>query len=162
MDNVAEQTSAAESTAQNQNAIDNRQTRSAHDTADTKVAEATQKVKSQLVPEISALNQQFEAMVSQNAEYDGNEKKFNVSNPIKMEDQAGLKIGYVIKYTVTGQDSQGPFEIQRRYNEFLALQNALNTHWPGCYIPAIPEKQLLGDKDDGFVEERRQLLERFI
>jgi hypothetical protein len=38
----------------------------------------------------------------------------------------------------------------------------LNERWPGCYVPAIPEKQMLGDKEDGFVEERRQLLERFI
>ena len=29
-------------------------------------------------------------------------------------------------------------------------------------MPAIPEKQLFGDKEDGFVEERRQLLERFL
>jgi len=63
-----------------------------------------------------------------------------VSNPIKMADQAGLKIGAVIKYTVSGSDSEGRFEIQRRYNEFLALNNALNDRWPGCYVPAIPEK----------------------
>jgi sorting nexin-1/2 len=29
-------------------------------------------------------------------------------------------------------------------------------------VPAIPEKQFIGDKDEQFVEERRQLLERFI
>lgn len=29
-------------------------------------------------------------------------------------------------------------------------------------MPAIPEKQLFGDKETGFVEERRQLLERFL
>ena len=29
-------------------------------------------------------------------------------------------------------------------------------------MPAIPEKQLIGDKEEGFVEARRQLLERFI
>jgi hypothetical protein len=80
-----------------------------------------------------------------------------------MEDTTGLiKIGNVIKYTVIGKDSEGRFEIQRRYNEFLALNRVLNERWPGCYVPAIPEKQLLGDKEDGFVEERRQLLERFI
>jgi len=88
--------------------------------------------------------------------------KFTVSNPIKMEDNAGLKIGQVVKYTVTGVDQQGQFEVQRRYNEFLAVNKALNERWPGCYIPAIPEKQFIGDKDEGFVEERRQLLERFI
>lgn len=79
-----------------------------------------------------------------------------------MNDTAGLGVGSVIKYTVIGNDSEGRFEIQRRYNEFLALNNSLNDRWPGCYIPAIPEKQLIGDKEDGFVEERRQLLERFI
>jgi hypothetical protein len=79
-----------------------------------------------------------------------------------MNETSGLKVGSVIKYTVTGTDSEGRFEIQRRYNEFLALNNALNERWPGCYVPAIPEKQLIGDKDEGFVEERRQLLERFI
>jgi hypothetical protein len=56
---------------------------------------------------------------------------------------------------VTGQDSEGRFEIQRRYNEFLALNTALNEGWPGCYVPAIPEKQMIGDKEEGFVEERR-------
>ena len=34
--------------------------------------------------------------------------------------------------------------------------------WPGCFIPCIPEKQILGDKEDGFIEERRSLLNRFI
>ena len=42
------------------------------------------------------------------------------------------------------------------------LQKALNDAWPGCYVPAIPEKQFIGDKDENFVEERRQLLDRFL
>jgi hypothetical protein len=52
--------------------------------------------------------------------------------------------------------------VQRRYNEFLALNEQLNERWPGCYVPAIPEKQIFGDKEDDFIEERRQLLERFL
>lgn len=65
-----------------------------------------------------------------------------------MQDQAGLvKVGMVVKYTVTGQDRQGRFEVQRRYNEFLALMEQLNERWPGCYVPAIPEKQMFGDKE---------------
>ena len=82
-------------------------------------------------------------------------QKWTVSNPIKMEDTAGLKIGQVVKYTVCGIDSQGPVEVQRRYNEFLALNKALNESWPGCYVPCIPDAQFIGNKDDGFVEERR-------
>ncbi len=39
-----------------------------------------------------------------------------------MEDNSGLiKVGSVVKYVVQGKDSQGVFEVQRRYNEFLAL-----------------------------------------
>ena len=69
-------------------------------------------------------------------------------NPIKMEDTAGLiKYGQVVKYTVVGQDSEGRFEIQRRYNEFFSLHLVLNDRWPGCYVPAIPEKQMIGDKE---------------
>lgn len=79
---------------------------------------------------------------------------FSVSNP--------QKIGSVVKYTVTGQDQEGKFEIVRRYNEFHILHTVLNDRWPGCFIPCIPEKQILGDKEDGFIEERRSLLNRFI
>ncbi len=50
----------------------------------------------------------------------------------------------------------------RRYNEFHILHVTLTTRWPGCFIPCIPEKQILGDKEDGFIEERRSLLDRFI
>jgi sorting nexin-1/2 len=42
------------------------------------------------------------------------------------------------------------------------LRNTLAQRWPGIYIPAIPEKKLVGNKDDEFVEERRSLLERFM
>jgi len=91
------------------------------------------------------------------------EYSFRVQNPVKVDDmKAGIKVGLVVKYTVVGRDSEGDFEIQRRYNEFLALNQQLNERWPGCYVPAIPEKQMLGDKDPGFIEERRQLLERFL
>jgi hypothetical protein len=79
---------------------------------------------------------------------------FSVSNP--------QKIGSVVKYTVTGQDQEGKFEVVRRYNEFHILHTVLNERWPGCFIPCIPEKQILGDKEDGFIEERRSLLNRFI
>jgi len=92
-----------------------------------------------------------------------------VTNPIK--------VGNVIKYTVKGQDKEGFFEAQRRFNEFYALRKALHTRWPGCYVPSIPEKTALtfdvtnsnpmnwsvkGNMEGAFVEERRALLERFL
>jgi sorting nexin-1/2 len=81
-------------------------------------------------------------------------QKFTVSNPVKIQGH--------IKYTVTGEDAQGEFTEVRRYKEFFALRNILVQRWPGVFIPAIPEKQILGNKDDQFVEERRLLLERFM
>lgn len=80
--------------------------------------------------------------------------QFTVRNPVKVTGH--------IRYTVAGVDSDGPFEESRRYKEFFALRNTLAQRWPGIYIPAIPEKKLVGNNDDGFVEERRQLLERFM
>jgi sorting nexin-1/2 len=80
--------------------------------------------------------------------------QFRVYNPIKVSGH--------IKYTVSGVDSDGPFEETRRFSEFYALREALATRWPGVYIPAIPEKKMMGNKDDKFVEERRALLERFM
>lgn len=95
--------------------------------------------------------------------FEDEQSNWSVSDPITLEDTSGLiKIGNVVKYMVTGQTSEGRFEVQRRYNEFLALNRQLNNRWPGMYVPAIPEKQLIGDKESGFIEERRQLLERFI
>lgn len=69
--------------------------------------------------------------------------------------------GYVT-YTITGEDAEGAFTVQRRFKEFFALRNILKDRWPGVYIPAIPEKKSFGNKDDAFVEERRSLLERFM
>lgn len=87
---------------------------------------------------------------------------WSVKDPVVLSDTAGLKIGKVVKFTISGNDSEGVFSVQRRYKEFLALKEALNQNWPGCYVPAIPEKQFIGDKEDGFIEERRMLLERFV
>jgi len=89
---------------------------------------------------------------------------FRVSNP--------QKIGKTIKYTVSGKDSEGDFEVVRRYNEFDALRQVLSIRWPGCYIPYIPEKKLdfpdvgnqgkIDSSEAKFIEERRALLERFV
>lgn len=92
------------------------------------------------------------------------ESPYNVKDPVA--------VGSIIKYSVTGIDSQGNWQTQRRYNEFETLRKVLVDRWPGCYIPSIPEKvtvninldkmSMSGNKDAAFVEERRALLERFI
>ena len=83
-----------------------------------------------------------------------------------------VKVGKITKYTVTGRDAAGEWTCQRRFNEFEAVARALNERWPGCYIPAIPEKvayaidvanmKMQDNNDAEFVEARRILLENFI
>lgn len=59
-------------------------------------------------------------------------------------------------------DDDGEFNDVRRYREFHALADILRIRWPGCYVPSIPEKKMVGSDDTQFVEERRELLERFM
>ena len=134
--------------------------------ADIHLKEEADKAKNQLLQEINAFkaNPDIAATDAQEASEASAEQSFNVKDPVA--------VGSVIKYTVTGVDSQGQFQTQRRYNEFETLRRVLTDRWPGCYIPAIPEKvtvsinvdkmSIQGNKDAAFVEERRSLLERLI
>lgn len=49
---------------------------------------------------------------------------FTVSDPVK---------GGHVTYTVRGFDDDGPFEGQRRYNDFFNLRAAILRRWPGVY-----------------------------
>ena len=55
------------------------------------------------------------------------EKNYSVRDP-------DFSAGFTV-YTVTGIDSQGAFEIKRRYNEFFLLQDALARRFPGVNVP---------------------------
>lgn len=84
-------------------------------------------------------------------------KKFDVVNPVKVGGSGGH-----IKYTVFGIDGEGEFQETRRFREFFALAQAIRVRWPGCYVPSIPEKKMVGNDKEEFVEERRSLLVRFL
>lgn len=88
---------------------------------------------------------------------------WTVSDPQETKETQGVfKIGTVVKYTVTGWDDEGQFTVQRRFSEFYELWESLVSRWPGCYVPGIPEKELINNKSLVFVEKRRLLLERFM
>jgi hypothetical protein len=123
------------------------------------IKQQAEKAKQQFVSEMMNLTDYNEAkaLVKDESEpvvENARQQKFSVSNPVKIQGH--------IKYTVQGEDATGPFEEVRRYKEFFALRNMMLQRWPGAYIPAIPEKKVIGNKDDDFVEERRSLLERFM
>ena len=52
--------------------------------------------------------------------------------------------------------------MSRRYRDFLWLYNSLHNNNPGVVVPPPPEKQAVGRFDTGFVESRRQALERML
>lgn len=78
---------------------------------------------------------------------------FTVTDPVNT--------GHVV-YTVKGRDEDGEFEGQRRYNDFYHIRNSLVNRWPGTFIPAIPSKKAVGNKDDKYIEHRRHFLQRFL
>ena len=50
----------------------------------------------------------------------------------------------------------------RRYSDFLWLRTVLVKSFPGIFIPPLPEKKVLGNKDNAFVESRRLDLQRWL
>ncbi|CDW91301.1 px domain containing protein [Stylonychia lemnae] len=123
--------------------------------SERRAKEEAEKVKKQLLEELNSMKlQEVPLEVPMKEEVDPKVKKFTVQNP--------TKIGGHIKYAVTGVDGEGDFEDVRRFSQFFALKNALQQRWPGIYIPALPEKKLVGNNEVKFVEERRNLLERFM
>ena len=87
------------------------------------------------------------------SEGDDQHESFTVSDPIK---------GGHVTYMVRGYDEDGPFEGNKRYNDFYNLRAAIMTRWPGVYCPPIPPKKIIGNKEDKFLEERKHFLERFL
>ena len=74
------------------------------------------------------------------------EFEFNVSNP---QDN-----GSFIEYMTKGKDKQGVWEGKRRFSDFWSLYEALMKRWPGCPIPFMPEKKMIGAKDISFLQDR--------
>ena len=126
--------------------------------ADEQLKIETEKAKKELIDQIKGFKQDdHDDSIMEAGEEEPEDprvQKFTVTNPSKTS-------GHV-KYTVTGIDDEGEFKENRRFREFHALSIVLRTRWPGCYIPAIPEKKLMNNNDAQFIEDRRQLLERFV
>lgn len=56
----------------------------------------------------------------------------------------------------------GYFLCERRYSDFNWLREELGLSYPGCIIPPIPDKQMLGTLDTQFVESRKRGLQKFL
>ena len=67
-------------------------------------------------------------------------------------------------YPVTGRDSLGEIDVQRRFQNFYDFRHMLTVRFPGLYIPPVPGKTQLGmhSKDDSTVRERKYFLDLFL
>ena len=81
--------------------------------------EEAEKAKKKLIEDLNKMTviEEDEHMHSHEEQENPRVKKFTVSNPVK--------VGGHIKYTITGEDSEGAFEESRRYKEFYALRSIL-------------------------------------
>ena len=63
-------------------------------------------------------------------------------------------------YTLQG--SKLPEPLSRRYRDFDALRKKLIERWPGVFIPNIPHKKTVGNKDKEIVVMRVEMINRFL
>jgi len=61
-------------------------------------------------------------------------------------------------YNIKGCDKTGDFDVFRRFSDFDILRDVMVGRWPGCFIPPIPAKKAIGNKDENVVEDRRRFL----
>ena len=68
-----------------------------------------------------------------------------------------------IHFTIRAFDTDGDFEIQRRFGTFEILRKALSTRLIGVYIPKLPKSSFFGEsRDIKFLQERAFHLEQFL
>ena len=63
-------------------------------------------------------------------------------------------------YTLQGSKLAEP--LSRRYSDFDALRRKLVERWPGVFIPNIPHKKTVGNKDKEIVGMRIEMINRFL
>ena len=79
-----------------------------------------------------------------------------VSDPIFNKES----VGGFISYTLQGPKIPEP--LSRRYRDFDALRKKLIERWPGVFVPNIPHKKTVGNKDKEIVGMRVEMINRFL
>ena len=79
-----------------------------------------------------------------------------VSDPVFNKESVGGFTSYTL------QGSKIPEPLSRRYRDFDALRKKLIERWPGVFIPNIPHKKTVGNKDKEIVGMRVEMINRFL
>jgi hypothetical protein len=75
--------------------------------------------------------------------------------------QKGSGLTKYTVYLIKGEDRNGIIEVYRRFNEFYELREAMKQRWPGCYIPAVPDKNV-NKNDEQIILNRERFLNDFV
>jgi hypothetical protein len=84
------------------------------------------------------------------------------SQPLFVSDPIYNKEGVTGFTSYTLQGSKLPEPLSRRYRDFDALRKKLIERWPGVFIPNIPHKKTVGNKDKEIVDMRIEMINRFL
>ena len=84
------------------------------------------------------------------------------AQPLFVSDPVFNKEGVTGFTSYTLQGSKLPEPLSRRYRDFDALRRKLIDRWPGVFIPNIPHKKTVGNKDKEIVGMRIEMINRFL
>ena len=84
------------------------------------------------------------------------------SQPLFVSDPIFNKEGVTGFTSYTLQGSKLPEPLSRRYRDFDALRKKFIDRWPGVFIPNIPHKKTVGNKDKEIVDMRIEMINRFL
>ena len=83
------------------------------------------------------------------------QREMFVSDPVINKDAVKSYTSYQL------QGTKVPEPVSRRYRDFDALRKKLVERWPGVFIPNIPHKKTVGNKDKEIVGMRIEMINRF-
>lgn len=88
-------------------------------------------------------------------------QKHPVHISINESSQRGSGLLKSTYYHINGEDDHGHFTVNRKYEEFEALNNILHERWPGCFLPAL-SKESEGKKEAEKDRHLRAILASFL
>ena len=65
-------------------------------------------------------------------------------------------------YTIVTTDGDKVYSVKRRFRDLDWMHSQLCLKHKGLIIPPLPEKKIIGNKDDHFIEDRRASMEKYL
>ena len=94
-----------------------------------------------------------------------------VGSPTKVKDAGSFTNSFNVQYQVQtvapdvkefADFPNGVVSVGRRYSDFVGLSDVLHEMLPGCIIPSLPKKRVVGNFDQKLMEYRSRALELFL